>query len=52
MTGIVFHRPVFVGKEIDEYRAWKKSKQESKAPKQLKTYHFVGTARLHLRPIG
>ena len=52
-TGIVFHRPVFIGKEIDEYRAWKKFKQESVTHNQKsKTLRFVGTAKIHLSSLA
>lgn len=52
-TGIIFHRAIFVGKEIDEYRQWKASKKESTTHHQkVKTLNFTGTAKLYLQPIG
>ena len=51
-TGIIFHRAIFIGKEIDEYRKWKQSKQESATTQKVKTLNFTGTAKLYLQPVG
>lgn len=46
-TGIMFRRTILVGREIDEYRAWKQTKKST--TRKTKKYNVVGTAKLFLQ---